>query len=235
MPEYSIRESKRAKHVSLHMSARDGLVLVAPHGFDHSQIPNILKRKQSWIENAYRRIEQQGNTIKPKPVDSLPERIFLQAVNEEFLLEYKPLATHWVEAAENGNNTILVSGAINKHTLCKTVLQKWVNYKAKKYLIPWLKKVSEEIDLPFSRSTIRNQRLRWGSCSKQKNISINQKLLFFPEHLVRYIFIHELCHTVHLNHSVAFWAFVGQKEPNFKQLRKETRTAWKYIPDWSND
>ncbi len=235
MPKFSIRESKRAKRVSLNMSVRDGLVVVVPHGFDHRKIPNILKQKQSWIENARRRIKQQRNLIETKPAATPPEKIHLQAISKEYLVEYKPLITHWVEATENGNNIILVSGAISKHNLCKAVLQKWVRHKAKKHLLPWLKEISEETALPFSRSTVRNQRSRWGSCSKQKNISINQKLLFFPEHLVRYIFIHELCHTVHLNHSAAFWALVGQKEPNFKQYKKEIRTASQYIPVWSND
>ncbi len=231
MPKYSIRESKRDKRVSLNMSVRDGLVLVVPRGFNHSQIPNIIRLKQSWIENAYSRIEKLRN-CKPEPSDSLPERIPLQAINEKFLVEYKPLATHWVYAKENGNSTILVSGAISKHDLCKAVLQNWVQHKAKKHLIPWLKMVSQEMELPFSRPTVRNQRSRWASCSRQKNISINQKLLFFPDYLVRYIFIHELCHTVHLNHSSAFWALVQQKEPNLKQYKQEIRAAGQYVPTW---
>ncbi len=231
MQKYSVRESKRAKHVSLKMSVRDGLVVVVPYGFDPCQIPDILRRKHSWVENAYRRIEKQRNS-KPESSNSLPRRICLQAINEEISIEYKPIVADWVQIMKNGNGNILISGAVDNYSLCKAVLQKWTNYKAKKHLLPWLKKVSEEMELPFNHSTVRNQRSRWGSCSQQKNISINQKMLFFPKHLVRYVFIHELCHTVYLNHSSAFWALLRQREPKYKEYRKELRTAGQYVPTW---
>jgi len=52
-----------------------------------------------------------------------------------------------------------------------------------------------------------------------------------PE-LVRYVFLHELCHSVHLNHSAKFWNLLRQHEPQTDRLRKELRTAWSYVPGW---
>ena len=76
---------------------------------------------------------------------------------------------------------------------------------------------------------VRCQRTRWGSCSRRKTISINQNLLFVPSYLVRHVFIHELFHILHPNHSRRFWELVAKKEPNYLALRKELRTADRWI------
>ena len=60
------------------------------------------------------------------------------------------------------------------------------------------------------------------------------KLMFLPYHLVRYVIIHELCHTVHLNHSLKYWQLVKQVEPDFQLLEKELGEASRFVPDWIN-
>jgi YgjP-like, metallopeptidase domain len=52
---------------------------------------------------------------------------------------------------------------------------------------------------------VKSQRTRWASCSAKKNLSLNTKLLFLSPDLVRYVLIHELCHTVYMDHSKEFW------------------------------
>jgi predicted metal-dependent hydrolase len=84
----------------------------------------------------------------------------------------------------------------------------------------------------FATASIRGQKTRWGSCSSRQTISVNCKLLFLPSELVRYVLIHELCHTVHLNHSAAFWALVAQKEPDYQQLDAGLRDARYHVPLW---
>ena len=84
----------------------------------------------------------------------------------------------------------------------------------------------------MSRVQVRGQQTRWGSCSLQKTISINRKLLFLPPPLVEQVFIHELCHTVRLDHSRRFWALVRKRAPRCQDLEEELRTAWRYLPAW---
>jgi predicted metal-dependent hydrolase len=69
---------------------------------------------------------------------------------------------------------------------------------------------------------IRKSKTRWGSCSLQKNISLSLYLMTLPEHLIRYVILHELCHTVEMNHGTAFWALLDKcTDGNARTLSRE--------------
>lgn len=71
---------------------------------------------------------------------------------------------------------------------------------------------------------IRNQKSRWGSCTKAGNLSFNFRLLYLPPELRDYVIMHELCHTVEHNHSTRFWDLVRQAMPECLELRKRLRS-----------
>ena len=78
--------------------------------------------------------------------------------------------------------------------------------------------------LHYGRVTIRATRSKWGSCTAEGNISLSLYLMTLPEHLRDYIIIHELCHTVHHNHSPRFHALVDKlTEGRERELAKELR------------
>jgi predicted metal-dependent hydrolase len=117
--------------------------------------------------------------------------------------------------------------------LCHLLLRHWLLSLGDRYLPKELLKLSKAIGLPFSQVSIRKQKTIWGSCSGAKSISLNYKLLFLPQHLVRYVLIHELCHTIHMNHSDKFWKLVESKEPNYKNLDPQLREVWHIVPPWT--
>ncbi len=71
--------------------------------------------------------------------------------------------------------------------------------------------------------SIRDQKTRWGSCSRSGNLNFNYKLAVLPEHIADYVIVHELCHCKEFNHSKAFWDLVAKTIPEHRDIRKQLR------------
>ena len=85
-------------------------------------------------------------------------------------------------------------------------------------------RLSEATGLKYEKLSIRASRTKWGSCSGRNHISLSLFLMTLPEHLRDYVIIHELCHTVHHNHSPRFHALVDRLVRGCeKALNKELR------------
>jgi len=95
--------------------------------------------------------------------------------------------------------------------------------KARIIIMEKVKYFNKFYDFKFNKISIRNQKTRWGSCSKNRNLNFNYKLVYLPEKLVNYIVIHELCHLKEFNHSEKFWQIVSRLVPNYKEARKELK------------
>ena len=75
----------------------------------------------------------------------------------------------------------------------------------------------------WNRIVIRNQKTRWGSCSKKGNLNFNYKIALLPPKSADYIIVHELCHLGEFNHSQKFWDLVAKTIPDYKEIRKDLR------------
>lgn len=71
-----------------------------------------------------------------------------------------------------------------------------------------LEQASQSTGIGYNRLTIRKARTRWGSCTREGNISLSLYLAALPDELVYYVCVHELCHRIHPNHSPEFHALV---------------------------
>ena len=76
----------------------------------------------------------------------------------------------------------------------------------------------------WGRVTIRNQKTRWGSCSKKGNLNFNYKIALLTPNQADYIIVHELCHLKEFNHSVRFWNLVAETVPDYREVRNSLRT-----------
>jgi predicted metal-dependent hydrolase len=82
---------------------------------------------------------------------------------------------------------------------------------------------AEKYGVTFGTITIRNQKTRWGSCTKKGNLSFSYRIVFLPLELQNYLVVHEICHIKEFNHSRAFWDLVALQVPDYKVLRKRLK------------
>jgi len=75
----------------------------------------------------------------------------------------------------------------------------------------------------YQRISIRDQKTRWGSCSRTGNLNFSYRILELSPDAADYIIVHELCHLKEFNHSVRFWALVAKTVPDYVKLRRELR------------
>ncbi len=111
-------------------------------------------------------------------------------------------------------------------------LRRWLKRAAYERLAPRLLQLADELGYSISRVSIRCQRTRWGSCSTRGTVSLNCSLVFLRWEVVRYLFVHELAHTRHMNHSASFWRLVEKIEPDYRRLDRELLAGWRTVPGW---
>jgi len=71
----------------------------------------------------------------------------------------------------------------------------------------------------YKSISIKNQKTRWGSCSRSGNLNFNYKIAFITQEILDYVVIHELCHLKEFNHSPRFWSLVSTLCPDYKNIK----------------
>ncbi|MFZ2038810.1 MAG: SprT family zinc-dependent metalloprotease [Minisyncoccia bacterium] len=79
--------------------------------------------------------------------------------------------------------------------------------------------------LKYNKITIRNQKSRWGSCSRKGNLNFNYKIKYLPAEVRDYVIVHELCHLKEFNHSKDFWKLVSMVIPEYKEMRRKLKSG----------
>ena len=231
LPPYTVRTSARARRVQLRVLPHGVVEAVVPRGFDPVVLEAFVQRHRDWLARRLARIEEQRQR-RPDLFEAPPSRIRLAALGCAWDVDYEWTdANARVCAGPRAGDRLGVRAA-DADSAC-AALQRWLSGQAKTHLVPWLRRTGEELGLCVNRVTVRAQKSRWGSCSAQRNISLNRNLLFLPPEGVRYLFVHELCHTVHMNHSRRFWALVARLHPDFEREEALLRRAHDYVPLWA--
>jgi hypothetical protein len=232
LPAHTVRVSRRARRVLLRVIPGKGLEIVAPFGFDLREIPGILHKHRDWIARQMDRAEaapavNTGNL-------PLPQSLELRALGLCIEVSYAsgPGKTTRLVSVDPGH--IEVQGDLDDRMCCFRLLREWARMRARFHLVRKVAELSNETGFGYGSIQIRGQKGRWGSYSSRGVVSLNWKLLFLPPEWVRYLIIHELCHSVHLNHSPRFWELVRRHEPEYKTLDNRLRKAMVLVPAWAD-
>jgi predicted metal-dependent hydrolase len=195
-------------------------------------VPAIVAQKRGWIDKAQRKLAAQA-VVTREPED-YPDWLELHGIGERWQVQYRPSAggAGALQLHMYPHQQLILTGPTQNWLGCQSLLQRWVAGRAKMYLLPLLRQVSDETGLAYRSGTVRSPRTRWGSCSNEQTISLNSKLLFLPLAQVRYVIVHELCHTVHFDHSPEFWRLVGRHDLNYVQHKADLKVADRWLPAW---
>ena len=137
---------------------------------------------------------------KPK---SVRRRTFLDKLTSVFA----PRIVVRVRRITRGN----LGGSAKRYKLHKEAARKFVHER--------LVHFNQHYNFTYNKVAIRNQRSRWGSCSRKGNLNFNYRLVDIPSDLADSVIVHELCHLKEMNHSKAFWELVAETIPDHNARR----------------
>ncbi len=236
----------------LTISLEKGIVVVVPKSMTSKRmtklIPEFVKDKQNWLHEALERLQARGKITPSIEQCQIPEKVTLVALGEVFSISYHspmesegslpkangslPKAEGSITLQQVNDEHIEVRGDLSNKVQIFKLLESFFKQYARIYLEQRLDELSKEFSLPYNRLTVRAQKTRWGSCSSKKNINLNYRLLFIEKRLVDYILLHELVHTVHMNHSRSFWLCFESLMQDARSLDKQVNQMTKTLPCW---
>lgn len=224
--EFAIRRSLRARRLTVRVYPGGRVEVTVPAGVRPAAVADFVARHRAWIDARVAELR-----THPLPEQApLPGRVFLQALDADWQVRY--LARRRPGVRVTAERSLEVYGDPAHEASARRLLRTWLTREARAALEPWLTHLAVECGLRYTRLQMRCQRTRWGSCSRSGTISLNICLLFQPPAVVRYLMLHELCHTRHMNHSARFWRLVGAHEPDYRVLDRELTRGWRHVPGW---
>ena len=227
---WQLRRSDRARRLSARVSMTGRVEVVAPQRASERAIHDFVTRYRDWIERHAARARERSPVAQPFPPANL---------------ELPALATRWrvhlgggtgnPRVTAGSGNLLTIFGALSgpaEQKLLAAALRRWLARQALAHLTPQLEALASSCGFQFRRVSLRCQRTRWGSCSARSTISLNICLLFQRPEVVRYLMLHELSHTRHMNHSSRFWDCVARECPDYRALDRELLRGWERVPSW---
>ncbi|SFV09798.1 hypothetical protein SAMN05216552_103087 [Pseudoduganella namucuonensis] len=226
--EYSLRRSTR--HSIGFMIDDDGLRVTAPKRVSIAEIDNAIRAKQNWIlSKLEERRERRAARLRKPPVEwvdgtSLPYlggelklRLYTATRNRS---DYNP-DTRELHMG-------LVQGATE--TLLKERVKSWMRQQAEGLFQQRLDLYAARLGVQYSGFALSSAGTRWGSCTVQRVIRLNWKLIHFSLPLIDYVVAHELAHILEMNHSPRFWAQVGRIYPAYEEAKALLRRRAQELP-----
>ena len=219
---FAVRVSPRARRLTARVHVGGRVEIVVPIGVKAHTVREFVQRFMPWIDRKVAAMQYFA-----APCERVPGSIEFAFTGEKFSVEWRSLAER---GHEQTSNRLVVQAPDERGA--RLQLQRWLKGAAYERLAPRLLELATELNCSVSRVSIRSQRTRWGSCSTRGTVSLNCSLLFLETEVVRYLFVHELAHTRHMNHSANFWRLVEKIEPDYRRLDRDLLAGWRTVPGW---
>lgn len=204
MNQVTIVRSAKRKSVGIQIMPNAEIRVTAPYLLPKIFINKILKEKEEWIR------EKQQLMLARNPQKQKNTYFYL---GKEYQLGHRANQKELVEVADK-----LYVASTNQKFI-QTYLTSWYKQQARKVIVRRVALYAERAGLSYRSVSITSADTRWGSCSSQKTLNFNWKLIMAPVEVIDYVIAHELAHLVELNHSRAFWETVRKINPVYRTYR----------------
>ncbi len=226
MSGFAVRESSRARRLSIKVFPRGRVEVVVPLRTKAVEVREFVEAHRGWIEKTRASFAAEH---PPEPF-ALPDIIRLDGIEQVFPVRYVPEEGATTVKYRGRGGAVVLSGRIDDENLCVQALKRWLTGLAKREYAPRLRALSGLTGNAYKRMHVRGQRTCWGSHSSSGTISLNYCLMFLDPGHLRYVMIHELCHARYMNHSRRFRQMVGQFEPDHRHLDSDLNESCKRTP-----
>lgn len=188
-----INKSKRAKLASLRI--KEGhLVATIPYGVKEETVSRMIDTMRDKIRTLLAK-----QSIKRTYRDGVIFHSEWMTVN---------LTAHdsnrYMMQGNDGVYTIRRPRGNIQDDYIKDMLYTCMRHRARQVLPQLLKEVADRHGFQYTTLKINSSKGRWGSCSTIKGINLSISNMILPKHLTEYVILHELCHTVYMNHGSDF-------------------------------
>ena len=111
----------------------------------------------------------------------------------------------------------------------RTALIETLRHEAHTILPTMVEQIASIHGFRYNGISIKNIRSKWASCSATNHLNFSVFLMRLPDELIRFVILHELCHTIHKNHSPKFHALLndlcGGQESAFNKALRQYHTS----------
>ncbi len=205
-----IRTSKRARRLRL-ISSINGVEVIVPPDYRAEELESFVSTKKDWIiktSRHYSRLKERRGGIEPGTIYFLGRQYRFHIVKDR------------QHSAVVSDAMKIITFHVADRRRHRQEIQKWYREWTGRIIAQRLPALAGRLGLKYNRVLIKNQKLRWGSCSKKGNLNFNLLLAAAPPEVIDYVIIHELMHLVKLDHSPRFWQLVKDADPEYKKHKE---------------
>jgi len=226
--EYTLRRSTR-RSIGF-MIDDDGLRVTAPKRVTITEIDDAIRTKQHWILSKLKeRRERRAARLQKPPVEWIDgaQLPYLGAdITLRLLVGGRNRSSY--NPATRELSMVLVPGATE--TLLRERVKAWYQQEAKVLFEQRLDLYAARLGVRYQSFSLSSAGTRWGSCTVDRKIRLNWKLIHFSQPLIDYVIAHELAHILEMNHSAQFWNTVGLIYPEYEEAKNLLRKRAQELP-----
>ena len=215
---YSIIYTER-KTLEIAVHPNSSIIITAPQKCDKNKIKEKVKKRAKWIAKQLKYYTQ----FEPRT----PQKQFLNGETHLYLgKQYRlKIKTGLAEGVKLKRGYFIIAQRDKENgERSKELLNQWYNYKAQTkfdeyFELCWKNFPRKSLFKPVLK--IRRMKKRWGSLSKNGTLTLNLELIKAPKECIEYVITHELCHTIHHNHSKEFYDLLGRTMPDWNKRKRK--------------